>query len=421
MTKPKTWGAKHAAKAILLGLLMVPAAVALLPGDAKNTEHRRSSPTPALPHSLPEALKYPGQLDAWVNDNFGLRASLLTLHNRIRFSLFGQFPTVQVISGKDGRIFLSAHQKTDPPYSAIFSSFGYQIDPAPAIADQVNQFSALTRERGLDAKLLIVPSSSVVHADQLPDWLRTRVDPASIPTLKVLASSRLEAAARNNLYFPYQEMRAEAARMDLFPKTWFHWMGDGPRTVAGLTMERFWSTGRDQGVPLATKIENMPSDLSHLFPGIELSSPVRAIDYQASGVEACFGPTCLGEALRPTMEKLWQMSTYRNPRAPRGRLVIVSDSFGQPVAGWYSRYYKEVVHVCTNLMDELSEQELRPIRSYLFDEAKGGDVLFLYHDVTVHAGRIRTDTALLLPPSSWRAAATPATTAPTAAPPFGRG
>jgi hypothetical protein len=99
------------------------------------------------------------------------------------------------------------------------------------------------------------------------------------------------------------------------------------------------------------------------------------------------------------MEKLWQMSTYRNPKAPRGRLVIVSDSFGLPVAGWYSRYYKEVVHLCTNNMDQLAEQELQPIRTYLFDEAKGGDLLFLYHDVTVHAGRIGADAALLLPAS----------------------
>jgi hypothetical protein len=395
-----SWGGRHAAKAILLGLLMVPAAVALLPGGAKNTEQRHLSPTPALPHSVPEALKYPGQLDAWVNDNFGLRASLLALHKQIRFSLFGQFPTIQVISGKDGRIFLSAHQKTDPPYSAIFSSFGYQIDPAPVITDQINHFSTLVRSRGLDARLLIVPSSSVVHADQLPGWLRTRVDPASIPMLKVLESPRLEAAARDKLYFPYKEMRAEAAAgMDVFPKTWFHWMGDGPRTVAGLTMERFWGTGKDQGVPLATKIEKMPSDLSHMFPGIELGSEVRAIDYQASAVEACIGPTCFGETLRPTMEKLWQMSTYRNPKAPRGRLVIVSDSFGLPVAGWYSRYYKEVVHLCTNNMDQLAEQELQPIRTYLFDEAKGGDLLFLYHDVTVHAGRIGADAALLLPAS----------------------
>jgi hypothetical protein len=399
MQKPISWGGKYAAKAILLGSLMLPAAVALLPSDGKNTEQRHLSPTPALPHSLPEALKYPGQLDAWANDNFGLRTPLLAMHNRMRFALFGQFPTIQVISGKDGRIFLSAHQKTDPPYAAIFSAFGYRIDPAPVITGQINQFSALARARGLDAKLMIVPSSPVVHADQLPDWLRARVDPASIPTLKVLESPHLEVAARNNLYFPYKEMRAEAAGMDVFPKAWFHWMGDGPRTVAGLTMERFWGADKNQGVPLVTKIEMMPSDLSHLFPGIKLSSQVRAIDFQASGVEVCMGPTCFGEALRPTMEKLLQMSTYRNPKAPRGSLVIVSDSFGQPVAGWYSRYYKEVVHVSTNFMDQLSEQELRPIRTYLFGKAKGGDVLFLYHDVTVYAGRIGADAALLLPSS----------------------
>jgi hypothetical protein len=50
-------------------------------------------------------------------------------------------------------------------------------------------------------------------------------------------------------------------------------------------------------------------------------------------------------------------------------------------------------------MDQLAEQELQPIRTYLFDEAKGGDLLFLYHDVTVHAGRIGADAALLLPAS----------------------
>ena|SRR5665647_1245942 len=83
MQKLNSWVVQHAAKVVLLALLLVPAGVALLSAEAMSTEQRKLSAPPGLPHALSDTLKYPAQLDAWANDNFGLRTTLVTLNNRL--------------------------------------------------------------------------------------------------------------------------------------------------------------------------------------------------------------------------------------------------------------------------------------------------------------------------------------------------
>ncbi|MES2300262.1 MAG: hypothetical protein V4582_24725 [Pseudomonadota bacterium] len=393
----KTWWHRHGAKPLLILLLALPALTAFLPGGAMTGEQRKLAAPPALPHTWPGAVQYTAQLEAWVNDHFGMRERLVAFNNRIRYALFRQFPTQQVIEGQEGRIFLAAHQKTDKPYSAIIEAFGGLNDAAAVMIDDLNAFEAASRAHGVQARVVIVPSSPAVHVKQLPPWLARRYQDVPIPAMRALDAPTLQASIRHRVYVPFREMRADAEQFDVFPRAWFHWSGTGPRKVAGYVMENLFGESATTGTAPKTTFKDMPSDLSHMFPGVSRSSRFEQIDYAASGIDACLGPSCFG-ALEPIMAKLYQMAIFRNPAATRGRLVFITDSFGMPAAPWYARYYKEVLLFSTNNFDRLNAAEMAQVRALLFRPQAHDDVLFLYHDVTVYSGRIGEDGRALFPP-----------------------
>lgn len=383
------------AQFLLVAFLAVPALSGIWSAGQGTLEQRRLAEPPARPDSWNALLSYPASFDAWAGDHFGLRDLLVRWNGLLRYHLFQQFPTFQVIAGKHGRVFLAAHRKVDMPYAAILSSCGFQVDHNRVIVDQFNQLAALTRAEGLHAGVLAVPSAPVVQMNQLPSWLERLCRASTPPISRALADPGLSPQGRALVYFPLREMQRAGLHADLFPRTWFHWYGAGPRLVSGLSVAHLEGGDADRGTPLVSRVESLPSDLSNMFPGMDLRSQTEVIDFAASGVDACVGPDCFGE-VKPVMDKLWQMATYRNPKAAGGRLVLLADSFGMGASGWYSRYYKEVIFVCTNGIERLDAAELARMRGYLFAD-KSADVIFLYHDVSIHHGRINADSKLLFP------------------------
>lgn len=380
----------NAAKIVLVVLLAVPALRSMTGSSQLEGENRKLAEFPAAPASWQETLKFPARLDQWINDHFGYRDRLLKLNNRVRHALFGTFPTVQVISGQNGRIFMSAHEANFPPYTAIHPTCGFQFHDHEKIAGQMNAMHAAFRGWGIDAKLVIAPSSPAVYQEELPGWLAQRCARSVPPFRNILVPERLSPPVLASVYYPIEELRAARAEGEVIPKTWFHLTGFGSRLLTQKSVERLWNIKADEGTTLKTRIETQTSDLAHLFPGVKLSSKVEAIDFAASGIEECKGAKCY-PALQDALEKLGDVNRYRNERAPKERLIMLSDSFGQYSAGWYARYYRDVIHFSTNTLGRLSDGELASLRNFLREEGKRSDVLFFYHDTGVLTGRIDLD------------------------------
>lgn len=81
--------------------------------------------------------------------------------------------------------------------------------------------------------------------------------------------------------------------------------------------------------------------------GYELRSDVETTDFAASDVSEAQAANANLE-LQKAMETLGDVSRYRNTRATKGSLIILSDSFGRYSASWYSRFYRDVMHISTN-------------------------------------------------------------------------
>jgi hypothetical protein len=395
MANSRTWLGEHAAKILIVALLALPAVFGVVHRDESPIENRMPAVFPAWPASWSAALEYPFKLDLWINDHFGFRRQLVKLNNWIRYRFFHQFPTHQVIAGRNGRIFLAAHATSHLPYSAILLSCGAQFHDAGLIAGQLNNFANGYGRLGLDPKIVIAPSAPAAYPEDLPAWLTTQCTLAAAPIPRVLAAENLMPEARAKVYFPLERMRSLEPNVHAIPKTWFHWAGAGPRVVAEDTVRRFWGFAQRQP-PLVIHPEMRDSDISHLFEGVRLQSEIEVADYAASGIEACDGPQCFPE-LGTIAGKLGDVSRYRNPAAPGRRLVLFSDSYGHYIAGDFAPYFREVVHLSTNTFGLLNSAELAMLRQTFLHPEFGQELLFVYHDVSVLWGRIEADQKLLLP------------------------
>lgn len=367
---------------LIAAVLGIPALTSLIQPNQGTDENRSLAPLPKPPQSITDLLKYTPQLELWINDHFGLRAQLISLNNKLRHSVFKQFTTIQVISGRQGRIFLSAHATTLAPYSAITIPCGDTFTSPQKVAVQLNALHESFRRAGIDARIMIVPSSPVIYQEALPAWLESRCKAAASPIESTLASTYLMSETRKAIYYPKTEMLGLKQHIDVFPKAWFHWAGAGPREVAGLSVKYFWDISSHAGKAIAEQSINAPSDISHIFPGVRLASQIELPNHARSQIEACIGPLCF-PSLGSAAAKLQEVTSYRNPAAPHHRIIILSDSFGTFIAGWYSRYFQEVLHFSTNSLNKLNATEMHKFKDFIQEQAQNGHLLLLYHDGSV--------------------------------------
>ncbi|MYN21068.1 hypothetical protein GTP81_30470 [Rugamonas sp. FT107W] len=380
---------RHAAKIALVALLSIPAIVGGMHAvHDRRGENRVLASLPDRPTDWPSALALPPKLDAWINDNFGFRAALLQAHNRLRYRLFHEFPSIQVEAGRHGRIFLSAHGTNVPRFSAVKAACAGG-ETKPGTPEYIGRLFHDFHAMGLRPQMMIVPSAPVVVYDDLPAWLAPVCASAATPVAGWLASGAFGPEAQPSIYYPLQEMREINQREVLFPKHWFHWSGAGLADVARLTLPRFGRPLEPAAPPLTVvTLQDIPSDISGLFAGIQLKGPIQGVDFAASGVDSCYGGRCFPE-FKEYAETLYDISRFHNPKAPKRRLVMLTDSFGSKVSGWYARYYSDVEQVATNNIGQLSTDQIRRLKEYLFRDRENMDLLILYHDVGTSTGTMQ--------------------------------
>lgn len=381
---------RHAAKLVITSLLALPLIATFAWPGSDSAEQRALAPAPSLPHSWKEARAWPAAADAWVNDHFGWRDRMVALNARLYHDLFDRFPTNQMMMGREGRIFLAAHNDRGrgEPYTALVAC-GWKFKRGPEIVGQINRFFDAFKAEGIAVRLLIVPSGPVVYSEQMQPWQAERCRPDAVPLRQILASPVLAPEARSQTYFPLSEMRAMRDRVEFFPKTFFHWSASGAAAVAALAERRFWGRENADPIPLVTRIA--PSDVGWLFPGIRHDSQTANPDFGGTTITPCHGADCFPEA-KALMEKLGDVGRFKNAAPGLGpRLVVLADSFGNAGAPMFSRYHREVVYVSTNNMARLDAAEMAQLRKLLFVAGGDDEVLFLYHDATVLSDRIDYD------------------------------
>jgi hypothetical protein len=110
--------------ALLLGFLFLPPLAGLLNWQDRPplTEKRTRAPRPAWPGTAAELAQFPRRFEAYYNDHFGLRATLIRGYNYVKVFWVRSSPTDSVLLGKKGWVFYWDQQERDsyrrlPPFS----------------------------------------------------------------------------------------------------------------------------------------------------------------------------------------------------------------------------------------------------------------------------------------------------------------
>lgn len=162
----------HLGIALFLAALCLPVATGLpsllsLGDDVSVQENRKLNAWPGTPITLRALRRWPWQFQRWFNDRFGLRDTLIDLHNYSKARL-GVSPSNRVILGRDGWIFINSASLMDANRGARPFAPG----EARRLAEHFAASQAHLEERGISYVHLTPPDKQSLFRDQLPARIR---------------------------------------------------------------------------------------------------------------------------------------------------------------------------------------------------------------------------------------------------------
>jgi alginate O-acetyltransferase complex protein AlgJ len=131
-------------------------------------EGRYPAPAPRPPYSLGDWLSLPKQVDAYLDDRFGLRERMIRLHKDLTHPVLLKVNTA-VLIGRSGRMFYEGNEM-------VRQSAGLVLRDARVA--QTARFIAEMRDalakRGGRLLVAIPPNSSTIYQDDLPVWAQDK-------------------------------------------------------------------------------------------------------------------------------------------------------------------------------------------------------------------------------------------------------
>ena len=123
-------------------------------------EGRTPAPAPRAPVDSADWLKVPNEIDAYLQDNLGLRQILLRAHRELSKPLFGSY---KVLIGRGGRMFFLGNEMVDESAGLVMRDRA-----VGQLADLLARMNEDLRARGIRFLVAPPPSSSSVYQDDLP-------------------------------------------------------------------------------------------------------------------------------------------------------------------------------------------------------------------------------------------------------------
>lgn len=368
--------------AAFLLLLLLPGLVHLAGGSRDASVENRALaelPAPALTQKALASL--PANVDAYLNDHFGLRNGMIRLNNRLRHALFGELDAVQLTAGKDGFVFFNSHAAA-APMSMIHFLCGRDVSPVARtdLAARLAGFLQTAVQAFPDSHLFLAPTKPVVYGDKLPDWLQAECA-ASTPTVPaVIELLAGQPGARERVIYPFADMLALKQEVLLYPRRNFHWDGEGARRIAELVAEKYLHRSRLRSLAGTPVVKS--SDLQHFVPGVRMDIEGSLPDFAGAGIAACDGAACFPE-FGDAAARIGDLSRFTQIGRKGPRLLIISDSFGHGIAPYFAQYFADVRHLSTNTLGLLTQVELARVKQILFETDRPDEILYIYHDFSL--------------------------------------
>jgi len=339
----------------------------------KSGENRNLAQKPHLPKNYKSIQKFINQTDDYLSDQFGFRKNFIAAANKIKFKIFNEISSKQVTVGENNFLFFNSHM-VSRPNSLIKSVCGINSVSKKFKAETKNSvinFIDETSRFGIVTNIAIIPTKSRIYPEKLPLLLRKWC----LTTTSTWRDELIEDISQTHkIYYPLRKMLSMKKEMAVYLPSYFHWRGQSTYVIAEDMMKSLWQISpefKPKSMPVQVK-----SDLRMHTKGLHLYNDSLTYDFKNNGIVECHGKACLPELLR--YYKRAVSHRYINENAKNSRtLLIISDSFGPPIAEYFSRGFSQVISInFSNLTKDEKPEFYRWITTIL----KPSHMLFLIHD-----------------------------------------
>ena len=299
-----------------LAAITFPLATAPLAGSLES-EQRRAAPLPPLPRDFAALSTWPAAFQEWVNDHFGARSHLIRWRSAANYRLLGLSSSPDVAIGSDGFLHYQPELRAHLP--------GTEFTPA-----QLEGWRRwLERERdalaarGIRYRFLVAPDKSTLY----PETVRGARWQRPVSRLDQLLA-HLRGRSTVEVIDPRDRLRALAATALVYERTDTHWNERGAQAAAAAVAE---SEGLETPRFAVTQVPGGGGDLARM-----LSLPALLREQR---------PHLTPEPPLP---------------APRGKLLLLHDSFGARMIPFLALAFSEVKSAVGRSPEPRTLETLRP-------------------------------------------------------------
>lgn len=158
--------------------------------------------------------KYQDSANAWLNESFGFRTTLVRLRNQTGWELYGYSYANSTILGKDGYLFDIDNMKAYNGKDFIGNdSINYHVEKIKQLQDQL-------AAQGIALIVVLAPGKASFYHEYLPENQQQVVGPTNYETYR----NQLEKSGVNLLDFRrwFDQLKTKTA-YPLYPKCGVHW------------------------------------------------------------------------------------------------------------------------------------------------------------------------------------------------------
>jgi alginate O-acetyltransferase complex protein AlgJ len=347
----------------------------MLDGPDDWREEMTAARTPDLPVTWAAIRAFPADARAYLKNRWALKDEFVRLDTRIKLALFGILPSLEVMRGQDGFLFLEGDV-----------AVGSYIGLPPLTAEQIaswerfmQRMRAETDIRNIDFVFVLGPSKHSAYADKLPGWLSgTHLDTRRHDVLLDLGRQHLEPPPID-LYTYFEAFRRRNPTEQIYFATDSHWNEHGAALAAHAALE---SLGVDLPSPgYEARVTTNSGDLARIV-GLSGDWTETVPVYQREMGYTCRTTSGAPANLQSIDPAIIDVVRCESETGHDLRVLSVMDSYGVAAEPYIASNFRESVFVRTHDVDFALIDEIDPdILIQFFAERKA----MLYDpDVAIH-------------------------------------
>jgi hypothetical protein len=340
-------------------------------------EQRQLAAWPALAVLWSRPSTYFMEINAYIDDHFGLALEFNQLYRRVQHYIFGDPPNNRVVYGNDDLVFrLGNNQDRYAIVREVCDAADAATTQADALIEALNHIAGSYADRGVRVMFALVPSKPVLYADKLYPLLEAPFSAC----IKALAGRNriVDFVARAKqagipLCYPFEAFVALKQTPYFYPPQNYHFDGKSTHVFAtSLLRQLNHQLPADYGRQARLIAAN--ADMVPLF-GFTRSIKVWDYDYDDFALSIQWGQP---QAVKRYYQRAgdFRLLTSANPLSSQ-KALLITNSFGAFAAPHVAPAYQTLLQVNIN---HLQLAEFNGFFNAFCSQWAPDDLIFIFND-----------------------------------------